>query len=273
MKNPTKTVKSCKNCTISEVWVQITGMPGEDRTDLTNPYPLFTNLKDVLSKEHQLQYKILPKKDSPVLFNIQTGPHKVSVFPPFWNGEIVWTEDNQKKILRVGHRFFAFHSLFDKNNPYVSYKTSFQKALQKIINQIDDSNIFEAIQIMVCYVNTIEISNKQNGSFNIGKYFNTNYSSQIQRPLLKTGFNFEFLSADRQNRVIGINANIAGNKANQSIINTIQTTGVNPLEKKTKLNSENVFNEIKSIKEELKEVFFDSMTEETKNNIMEVDYV
>ena len=271
MGNHTKTVKSCKNCTISEVWVQITGMPGEYRADPTTPYPLFTNLKDALEKEHQLQYKILPR-NNPILFNIQTGHHKTAISPPFWNGEINWTEGGQGKILRVGHRFFAFHSVFNKNAPYTSYNDSFQTTLKRIINYLKDSNIFEAIQIIVCYANTIEISNKQNESFNIGKYFNANCSFQMQRPLLRTNFNFEFVSDRKKNRVIGINANIAGNQKNQSIINIIQTTGANPLDKKTKLNSESMFNEIISIKEELKEAFFESMTEETKNNIMEVEY-
>ena len=270
MKNPTKTVKSCKNCTISEVWVQITGMPGE--TDPANPYQLFNNLKESLQKKnHQLQCKLLPR-NSPVLFNIQAGQHKTAISPPFWNGEIDWTDSNQRNMLRVGHRFFAFHSIFDKNSPYISYRSSFQETLKKIISFLKDTNIFEAIQITVCYVNRIEIDNKQNGSFDIGKYFNANCSFQVKKPLLRTNFNFEFISSKKQNRIIGINTNIKGNSQNQSIINTIQTIGVSPLEKKMKLNSASAFNEISSIREELKEAFFEAMTEETKNNIMGVKY-
>ena len=266
-----KTVKNCKNCTITEVWVQITGMPGE--IDPSNPYPLFHNLKESLTKEHsQLQCKMLPSSN-PVLFNIQTGHHKVSISPPFWNGEIKWNENSQKKILRIGHHFFALHSIFDKNSPYVNYDSSFRITLEKIINYIRDLNIFEAIQITVRYVNTIEINNKQNGAFNIGKYFNTSLSSQVKKPLLNTNLNFAFASSDKKNRIIEISINIRGNPKTQGIINVVQTTGVNPLEQKIQLNDKNIFTKISSIREELKEVFFDTMTEETKNNIMEVQYV
>lgn len=273
MTDPKKTVKSCKNCTITEVWAQIIGMPGERKEDPTNPYPLFNNLKESLQKsQYQLQWKLLPKSD-PTLFNIQTGHHTVPISPPFWNGEISWIEHNQKKVIRAGHRFFALHTLFNKNSPYINYKESFQNTLKKIIDYIEDLNIFEAIQITVRYVNTIEINQTQDGPFDIKNYFNTSVSSHLTSPLLSTNFNFEFTSPDNRNRIIGINTDIRrGNPTTHSITNTIQTTGVNQLEKKMKLNDECIFNEIQSIKEELKEVFFGSMTEATKNNIMEVKY-
>ena len=269
-----KTVKNCKNCTITEVWIQVIGMPGEHKEDPANPYPLFNNLKESLQKnQYQLQWKILPRSN-PTLFNIQTGSHKVSISPPFWNGEISWKENDQEKVIRVGHRFFALHTLFNKSSPYISYKDSFQNTLKKVINYIEDSNIFEAIQITVRYVNTIEINQTQNGAFDIRKYFNTSISSHLKRPLLSTNFNFEFTSPDKKDRIIGINTDIRKrNPKTHSIMSVIQTTGVNPLEKKTKLNNEHIFEEIQSIREELKKVFFNTMTENTKKNIMEVEYV
>ena len=56
------------------------------------------------------------------------------------------------------------------------------------------------------------------------------------------------------------------------ILNIIQTTGVSPLEQKINLNDTVIFDEIKSIKEELKDVFFNSITDTTKNEIMGVQY-
>ena len=266
-------VKNCKNCTISEVWVQVTGMPSEiKKQDPTDPYPLFSNLKTSLEKDnYQLGGQILPR-DNPVLFNIQTGQHKTSISPPFWNGEIQWAENNYKKIIRVGHQFFALHSLFDYKTPYINYKDSFQTTLQRVLSYISEANIFEVIQLVVRYVNKIEINTVEGQDFNIGKYFNTSFSYRLNKPLLNTNFNIEFMSSYKKNRIIGINTHISGHSKAQGIINTVQTTGVNPLEKKIKLNDNDILSEIKSVKEELKEVFFDAITEETKNNIMEVEY-
>ena len=44
------------------------------------------------------------------------------------------------------------------------------------------------------------------------------------------------------------------------------------MEKQIELNDVAIYEEIKSIKEELKEVFFDVMTDKTKTEIMEVQY-
>ena len=164
------------------------------------------------------------------------------------------------------------HSLFDKNHPYINYNDSFNKTLQKVINYIDRSNVFEAIQITVRYVNTITIKVEQKNKFDIGKYFNINASYKLDKPLLNTNFNFEFLSSDKKNRIMGINVSIRGNPRNETL-NIIQTTSVNPLEQKIKLNDKVILDEVKSIKEELKDVFFNSMTDTTKNEIMEVQYV
>ncbi|MDE0118528.1 MAG: TIGR04255 family protein [Bdellovibrionales bacterium] len=268
-----KTVKSCKNCTITEVWVQVLGMPSEYKNDPTNPYPLFKNLQTALESDgHQLDKCTIKKTDNPVLLNIQTGPHKISISNPFWNGEIIWKENNQKKILRVGHKFFALHALFDQNHPYINYDDSFNKTLCKVINYIDSSNIFDAIQITVRYVNVMTIGVNQEKKFDVGQYFNTNVSYKLNKRLLNTNFNFEFASSDKRNRIIGINTIIRGTAMNK-VLNIVQTTGVSPLGQKTKLNDAIVFNEIKSIKEELKDVFFDTMTDTTKNKIMGVQYV
>lgn len=268
-----KNIKNCKNCTISEVWVQIIGMPSEiKKQDPTDPYPLFSNIKKSLEKDNcQIEGQILPR-DNPVIFNVQTGQHRTSISPPFWNGEINWTENNYKKVIRVGHQFFALHSLFNNKAPYINYNDSFQNTLQRVLNYIKESNIFEAIQLVVRYVNKIEINTETEKPFNMGKYFNTSFSYKLKEPLLNTNLNIEFVSSYKKNRIIGINTHISGKPKNQGIINTVQTTGVNPLDKKIRLNSGNILNEIKSIKEELKEVFFKVVTEETKNNIMEVEY-
>ena len=96
-----KTVKSCKNCTISEVWVQITGMP--DRFNLARQYSLFNHLKQSLEKEnHKLKCGL--REVRPGFFNEQT----LEIYPPFWNGEIRWTENNHKKILRNRTSIFSF---------------------------------------------------------------------------------------------------------------------------------------------------------------------
>ena len=263
MKNQAKIVKSCKNCTISELWVQITGMPGEDRTEPTNPYPLFTNLKEALSKEHRLQCKLL-EQNSPKLFDIQTGHHTVSVFPPFWNGEIRWEENRYQKIVRTGHRFFALHSIFSKQSAYVDYESSFATTLKKILGHIENKNSFKVIQIIVRYINTMEFPKTPDGKFNIGDYLNTSFSYRLNYPVLASDFNYDCQSPYDKNRVIGINTIIRGHK-NNNITSIVQTTGVASLEKQIELNDTVIYEEIKSIKEELKEVFFNVMTEKNKN--------
>ena len=268
MKNPTKTVKSCKNCTISEVWVQITGMPRE--LDLTHPYPLFHNLQKHLRKDgRNLQCGI--SRNSPVLFNIQSGKHNVSICPPFWNGEIKWEENNYKKIIRTGHQFFALHSIFSKQSSYVDYESSFATTLKKILGCIENENSFKAVQVIVRYINTIEVPKSADGKFNIGSYLNTNFSYHLNNPVLASHFNYDLQSSYKQNRVIGVNTVIRGHK-NNSVISSVQTTGVASLEKQIELNDAAIYEEIKSIKEELKEVFFDVMTDKTKTEIMEVQY-
>ena len=235
-----KTVKSCKNCTISEVWVQITGMPKENKTNPLNPYPLFKNLQSSLEKNgYQLQQgQLLPAND-PVLVNIQSGSHNVSISPPFWNGEIIWSENNQKKVLRVGHQFFALHSIFNKNNPYVNYESSFKETLSRVMGYIKDVNVFEAVAITFRYVNTIEITQEQNEKFNMGEYFKTKFSCQLEKPLLSAQLNCEFIS-DKKNRVMSINTNTRGVPPAR-IINTIKTTGVSSLESAVRFNDERVF--------------------------------
>ena len=268
MKNQKRTVKSCKNCTISEVWVQITGMPRE--LDLSHPYPLFHNLKKHLSKDgHNLQCGILENR--PVLFNIQSGKHNVFRCPPFWNGEIKWEENNHKKIIRTGHQFFALHSIFSKQYPYIDYESGFAITLKKVLECIENENSFKAVQVIVRYINTIEIPKDADGKFNISSYLNTNFSYNLNNPVLVYRFNYNLQSSYKQDRMIGVDTVIKGHK-NNSVISFIQTTGVASLEQQMELNNAAVYKKIKSIKEELKEVFFDVMTNKTKTEIMEVQY-
>ena len=268
MKNQGKTVRSCKNCTISEVWVQVTGLPRE--LDLTNPYPLFHNLQKHLNKDgRNLNCGI--SKDSPVLLNIQSGQHNVSICPPFWNGEIKWTENNYNKIIRTGHQFFALHSIFNKQSPYIDYESSFATTLKKVLGYIENENSFKAVQIIVRYINTMEIPKTADGKFNIGNYLKTNFSYHLNNPILASHFNYDLQSSYKKNRVIGVNTVIKGHK-NNNIVSAVQTTGIASLEKQIELNDTAIYGEIKSIKEELKEVFFDVMTDKTKNEIMEVQY-
>jgi len=262
-----KIVKNCKNCTISEVWVQITGMP--DKLDYTEPHSLFNNLKKSLEKKYQLQCGL--RKDHPILLNISTGQHKIAISPPFWNGEIIWTENNYKKILRVGHQFFALHSLFDENNPYMTYKDSFEDTLKKIMEYIEPSKAFDVIELKVRYINKIKLKTKSNGEFDIRDYFNAGFFYNLKSPLAirYSNFNYEFNSPN--NNVIGVNTIIRANNLKE-IVSTIETTGVSFLKKQTKLNDEFILKNIQSIKEELKVVFFDVMNDNTKDNIMEVQY-
>jgi len=171
MTDKKKTVKSCKNCTISEVWVQITGAP--DKLSPADPYSLFNSLKKALESQYQLQCGL--RKGQPVLLNTETGKHDMDVCPPFWNGEIRWVENSQKKILRTGHQFFAIHSLFDGQNSYNNYRQSFETAFQKVISCVEDSQAFEAIELKFRYVNTINLQTKATGEFDLRDYFNAGF--------------------------------------------------------------------------------------------------
>ena len=261
---PKRSVRSCNNCTIVEVWVQIIGAPEKNETDPVNPYPLFKNLKDALVKDgYQLEVETLIQNNS-------VFP-KSQISPPSLKGEITWREDNQKKVLRMGHQFFALHSFFEKSSPYENYENSFKKTLQRVISYIEERNIFEAIQITVRYINMIELNTEQDGSFNIRKHFNTGFFYALDNILVKTSSSFQVLST-KKNRTIEMNTDIKGNPKNNSLISIIQTTGANSLEKKIKLNDESIFKVIESTKEELKELFFDAMTDETKTKIIGAKY-
>ena len=263
-----KTVKSCKNCTISEVWVQITGMPQE--LDPTNPYPLFHNLKKHLEKEHSLQCGV-SDKNKPVLLNIQSGSRQMSICPPFWNGEMKWEKDGKTQILRTGHQFFAFHSLFNKSNSYTNYEYSFEKNLKEIMQFITSDDIFKSLQVIVRYINTIEMPKRDDGSFDMNKYLNISFAHRLSNPVLTSQFNYEFKSSTN-NGIIGVNTAFRGNASNNCITSVVQTTGVTPLESQIPLNDQLMFKKVKSIKDELKDIFFDIMTDKTKNEIMGVQY-
>lgn len=269
MTNQKKTVKNCKNCTITEVWAQIIGVP-KSKFDLTDPYPLFKNLKNSLEKDgHQLNCTIkYPTGFTPT----QTRNTPILNSVPIWNGEIKWKENNITKVLRLGDQFFGLHSLF-KDSPYINYEQSFENSFKKIIGYIEEKNTFEAIQIIFRYINTINLTKEQNGNFNIGKYLKAIVGFNLDQPLLSSVFNYEFMSSIKKNRVIGLNTQLGATPKNENkILTIIRTTGVNSLEQKIKLNNNEIFSEIKDIKDELKKVFFDIMTDHTKNNIMEVQY-
>ena len=268
----TKNVKSCKNCTISEVWVQIAGMP--DKLNIVQPYPLFDHLKQFLEKEnYKLQCEL--RKGHPVLLNIQTHKHNMEICPPFWNGEIRWTENNYKKILRAGHQFLALHSLFSRQIPYLNYKNSFEYTLEKIIKSINDNQSFETIELRMRYINTIKLKTQLNGSFNVRDYFKVGvfHDLSYSLPIRNSSFNYEY---DTSNGIIlGVNITIAGNPSlpnTNNLLAIVETTGVKELKEKIKLNNTDILNQLKLIKEKLKGTFFDIMTDNTKDNIMEVQY-
>ena len=74
------------------------------------------------------------------------------------------------------------------------------------------------------------------------------------------------------NGIIGVNTAFRGNASNNCITSVVRTTGVTPLENQIPLNDQLMFKKVKSIKDELKDIFFDIMTDKTKNEIMEVQY-
>ena len=266
-----KTVKTCKNCTISEVWVQITGMP--DKINQTDPYPLFSNLKKCLEEKYELQCML--RNAQPTLLNIQTGQHNINICPPFWNGEIRWTDNNSKKILRTGHQFMALHSLFNQETPYISYNESFQKILKETLSYIKTDRTFKAIEVRMQYINKIILKTESGGNFNIKDYFKAGFFLNLGYPLrfMNSNFHYEFNSPN--NNIIGMNTNIRANPSaqNNELISIIETTGVNLLKERVELSDEStLLSKIQSIKQELKKIFFDTMTDNTKNNIMEVQY-
>ena len=266
-------VKNCKNCTISEVWVQITGMPKEYQTDATNPYPLFTNLQKYLESKKDFKQTLLHNQMANPLINVNQGSHKISLYPPFWNGEIRWTEEdsNQKKIVRTGHQFFSLHSIFNVNSRYQNYESSFEKTLKNILEYIEDKNSFDAVQITVRYINNIEMKKDSQEKFNVGHYLNANFSYKLNQDALTYNLNCELRSSLKEERIIGINTMIKAGKDN-NIATIVQTTGVDSLTKSIRLNNLSICDEIKKVKQELKQVFFSMMTNETKKNIMGVEY-
>lgn len=270
MKNQTKTVKGCKNCTISEVWVQITGMP--DKISPADQYSLLNSLKKVFEKKHQLQCGL--RKGWPVLLNAETGQHDLDICPPFWNGEIRWTENSQKKILRIGHQFFAFHSLFDKYNSYNSYKLSFETTFQKIISSLEDSQVFKAAELKFKYVNTINLQTKTNGEFDLRDYFNAGFFYNLKHPfsVKHSNFSYEF-NSKKSGIIINVNTSIKTKEPGKSFLTAvIETAGTDLLQENLKLNNKTIIKKTKAIKEEIKTMFFDFMTDNTKENIMEVRY-
>lgn len=264
------TVKSCKNCTITEVWVQIIGTP-KNKFDPTDPYPLFKNLKDSLEEKESRQLNCTvsyPVRHTPT--QSQNAPILNSI--PAWNGEIKWKEDNIVKVLRLGDHFLGLHSIF-KESHYSNYEQSFENSFKRIMGHIEEKNTFEVIQIIFRYINTIDLAKEQNGDFHIGKYLKATVGFNLEQPLLSSVFNYEFMSSSKENRIIGLNTRFSvAPKDENKIATSIRTTGIQSLEQKIKLNNDQIFSEVKGIKDELKTVFFDVMTDYTKNDIMEVQY-
>ena len=176
-----------------------------------------------------------------------------------------------KKSYEQGINFLLCIRFFNKQSSYIGYESSFAKTLKKVLRCIENENSFKAVQVTVRYINTMEIPKSTDGKFNIGNYLNTNFSYHLSNPVLASHFNYDLQSSYKQNRVIGVNTTVRGHK-NNSVIFSVQTTGVASLEKQIELNDVAIYEEIKSIKEELKEVFFDVMTDKTKTEIMEVQY-
>ncbi len=266
----TKTVKSCKNCTISEVWVQITGMP--NTRNLAQPYPLFEHLKQFLEKENYKLQCGLRREHHPVLLNIQTQRHNMEICPPFWNGEIKWTENNHKKILRTGHQFLALHSLFNEKVPYINYASSFECTLKKIIQSISDNQAFETIELRMRYINTIKLKTQPNDSFNVRDYFKVGFFHDLGYPLSirNSSFNYEYNTPE--GIILGVNTSIRVTSLPDNLLAVVETTGVKELKEKIKLNTIDIINQLKLIKEKLKEIFFDIMTDKTKDDVMKVQY-
>ena len=249
--------------------MQITGMP--DKFNPANPYPLFDNLKKSLEEKNTLQCGL--RKGHPVLVNIQTTQHNIEICPPFWNGEIRWKESNCKKILRTGHQFLALHSLFDEQNPYTNYKDSFEHTFEKLIKYLEKCQVFETIELRIRYINAIKLKTQQNGEFNIKNYFNAGFFHHLDHPLRirNSGFNYEFSSNDI---ILGVNTRIKALPLPQSnLLAVIETTGIKELKEKIHLNdAKNILKQTRLIKEELKTTFFNVMTDNTKDNIMGVQY-
>lgn len=77
-------------------------------------------------------------------------------------------------MLEHGIKLLLFYSLFDKNHSYLNYKDSFHNTLQKAINCIKETNIFDSIKITVRYVNKIKIDLELENPFHLEKYHNIN---------------------------------------------------------------------------------------------------
>ena len=256
-------IKSCENCPITSVLIQITGTPKKINFEPANPYPLLKNLQDRLKKDEHIPA---------VAYNIVTlHPEPNRTFPPFIQGQITWDENGHRKTLKVGHQIFSLEFSFKKS--YLSYENSIKETLKKVLGYIDKANIFEVIQIVVRYVNTIELDQNQDSPFDIQKYFNLAIlASNLESAFLSIGSKFEFVSPNKGNRIIGINTGMRANQKRGVIISTIQTIGTSILDEKIKLNHEIVLNEIQSIKEEIKKTFFGALTKTTKEQIIGVRY-
>ena len=129
------------------------------------------------------------------------------------------------------------------------------------------------MELRMRYINTIKLKTQSGFNFNIKDYFKVGafYNLGYQLHIRNSNVNYEYKAPD-SDIILGVNKSIGATPEPSNLLAVVETTGVKELKERIKLHNTDILKQVKLIKEKLKETFFDIMTDNTKNNIMEVQY-
>ena len=262
-----KIVKSCKNCTIGEVWALFVGKPSDFPEHA--PYGLHNSVAQhlkTMGDEHSYDSYLYKGNPMPKRYEKKC--------PPFYNAEI-WGR-RRKFLVRTGHQFFAFHMQYTEQQPYQSYNRSYENELKKVLTSIDHPAAFEVTELKLCYHNNFQIESEKDGKFAAQKYFNAaiayNQNAKPFPSLDQLSFSYAFEVRDKVFIQL-TNSLQEENRSSSKLRTHIRTIGhARPLPVETKLNDPILLKQILDLKSDIKNSFFDLLSQHTKDNIMEVKY-
>ncbi len=261
-------VNKCAKSNLAEVWATLEGEPSSEASERAL-HDKIGSLSFNIEKKFFRKKRIPFKTTSRLLVPIGTGDKRK--FEPFWDREISWEKSQgNRKVLRLGNHFLAFHTLHDiSDKPYKSYKSDLEKDIIDVSRIIDENNLFKVRRVVFRYVNMFFIPKSEN----LGHYFDLNCSVKIngdQIPVSGITAQFNFKGKEESTK---LSLNFRAQLLDDQILTPVETTGIRTFQNNDfyDLNEEELLTEIESLKEETKSAFFGCTTAAAKD-MLEVKY-